>query len=172
MNNQVAQWQQVRRSINQVIRHKEICDWNRIPKISKLSCCKAHRHNYNILSWTAVSNADEWTFRHGTATALNISAIETIADLASRCSSALWFWFLLLPAAQQGWSVSPCTLETSTFGRERKTAWSKLSLTDYRKFTLPLYWDKFLKGVFFLLGDSPPSEFYMQTFGTLSVPSS
>ena len=56
--------------------------------------------------------------RHFTLTALNILATQTIGDLASRCSSELWFWFLLLPTAQHGWSVSPCTLDTRTLRRQ------------------------------------------------------
>ena len=47
-----------------------------------------------------------------------ISATQTVEYPASRCSSELWFWFLLLPAAQQGWSVRHCTLDTSTLGRQ------------------------------------------------------
>jgi len=56
--------------------------------------------------------------RHFTLTALNILATQTIGDLASRCSSELWFWFFLLPAAQHGWSVSHCALDTRTLGRQ------------------------------------------------------
>ena len=61
------------------------------------------------------------TFRHSTFSGQNFPVTQKIAHAESRCSSALWFWFLLLPAAQQGWSVSPCTLDTGTLGRQPKT---------------------------------------------------
>ena len=79
---------------------------------------KIHLHSSDTLSLSVVSHADYWTFRHCILTALNISATQMVADMVSRCSSALRFWFLLLPAAQHRWWVSPCTLDTNTLGRQ------------------------------------------------------
>ena len=118
VNTQVAQRQQVRGSIMQFIRHRETRLLRNNSKNRKLVCCKIDLNSSDTLSLSVVSQVGQWTFRHCILIALNISATENVAHPASRCSSELWFWFLLLPAAQQGWSVRHCTLDTSTFGRQ------------------------------------------------------
>jgi hypothetical protein len=96
--------------------HKTVADGDRLAIIQNLTYHMISLLSCDIHSLSVLSLADYWTFPHCILTALNISATQTVADLASRCSSALWFWFLLLPAAQQVRSVRHCTLDTSTLG--------------------------------------------------------
>ena len=119
VNLQVTQREQMRGWNLQFKQHRE-CDCDRIPKIKKCAYRKISLHSSDTLSFSVVTHADKLLKippLHINYT--QISATMPKTDQASRCSSELWFWFLLLPAAQHGWSVSPCTLDTSTLGGQQ-----------------------------------------------------
>ena len=123
VNIQVAQREQVWGLIVQLCNLKDTVkerDCDRLTIIQNMGYRRIRLHSSNIISLSVVTHTDKLMNippLHINCTQISIT--QSIADPASRCSSELWFCFLLLPAAQQGWSVSPCTLDASTLGRQQ-----------------------------------------------------